>query len=191
VFRFRHSVGEERQQLKWVAFGVVLLGLGMAGMGLWDLAYGPISDDTGNLVTAAGLTIAPVSIGIAVLRYRLYDIGRIISRTLTYGLVTAVLAGAFGGLVFVLRGLLPGRGSLAVAASTLAVAAVFNPLRRRTQRWVDRRFNRSSYDRARLVEEFSDRLRTEVDMEGLGRGLEAVAAASMQPASVSLWVRSK
>lgn len=189
VIRYRRAVGEERQQLKWVALGVVVLGLGLLGTTLWGVVGGALSDDTGNFLTALSLTVVPISIGIAVLRFRLYDIDRIISRTVTYGAVTAILAGGYAGLVFLLRGLFPGQGSIAVAGSTLAVAALFNPLRRRTQMLVDQRFNRSQYDGARVIEEFAQRLRTEVDLDELGRDLRAAAVASMQPASVSLWLR--
>lgn len=192
VVRFRRAVGDERQQLKWVAFGVVLLGLGVAGSVLWELANGSgeISDDTENLIIALSLTMVPISIGIAILRFRLYDIDRIISRTVSYGVVSVLLAGAYVGLVFVLRDLLPLEGGVPVAASTLAVAALFNPLRRRVQTFVDRRFNRSRYDAARTIEAFSQRLGTEVDLDELGRDLQAVAAESMQPTSVSLWLRA-
>ena len=159
IVRYRRAVAEEKQQLKWVAFGVVVLALGVAGTVVWDMVNGSaeLSDDTGNLVTALSITVVPISIGMAILRYRLYDIDRIISRTVSYGAVTALLAGTYAGLVFVLRDLLPSQGgSLAVAASTLAVAALFNPLRRRVQAFVDRRFNRSRYDLSRTIEAFSN-----------------------------------
>jgi len=192
VVRYRRSVGEERQQLKWAALGVVALGAGVAGSSLWELVNGAgeVSADTENLIISISLTMVPISIGIAILRYRLYDIDRIISRTVSYGLLTAVLAGSYIGLVFVLRDLLPFQGGLPVAASTLAVAALFNPLRRRVQSLVDRRFNRSHYDRARTIEAFSQRLRTEVDLDELARDLQAVATESMQPTSISLWLRA-
>ena len=191
VVRYRRAVGEERQQLKWVAFGVVLLGLGIAGSVLWELANGSaeLSDDTENLIISLSLTIVPVAIGFAILRYRLYDIDRIISRTLSYGVLTVLLAGAYVGLVFVLRELLPFQGSLPVAISTLGVAAAFNPLRRKVQAFVDQRFNRSRYDAARVIDGFSRRLRTEVDLDQLGHDLLGVAAESMQPASMALWLR--
>ena len=152
IVRYRQSAGEERQQLKWVALGVVVLALCLAGTVVWD----GLTDDTVNLVIALALTVVPISIGMAILRYRLYDIDRIISRTVSYGAVTALLAGTYVALVFVLGDLLPSRGnSLVVAASTLAVAGLFNPLRRRVQDFVDRRFNRSRYDLSRTIEAFS------------------------------------
>ena len=178
--------------MKWVAFGVVVLAIGVAGTVVWDMVNGTteLSDDTGNLVTALSITVVPISIGMAILRFRLYDIDRIISRTVSYGAITALLAGTYAGLVFVLRDLLPSQGgSLAVAASTLAVAALFNPLRRRVQAFVDRRFNRSRYDLSRTIDAFSQRLRTEVDLDQLGRDLQTVAAESMHPKSMSLWLR--
>ena len=191
VVRYRRAVGEERQQLKWVALGVVLLGLGVFGSAMWELVNGPaeLSDDTENLIIAVSLTMVPISIGFAILRYRLYDIDRIISRTLSYGVLTVLLAGAYVGLVFVLRELLPFQGSLPVAISTLGVAAAFNPLRRKVQSFVDQRFNRSRYDAARVIDRFSGRLRTEVDLDQLGHDLLGVAAESMQPASIALWLR--
>ncbi len=192
IVRYRRAVAEEKQQLKWVAFGVVVLALGVAGTVVWDMVNGSaeLSDDTGNLVTALSITVVPISIGMAILRYRLYDIDRIISRTVSYGAVTALLAGTYAGLVFVLRDLLPSQGgSLAVAASTLAVAALFNPLRRRVQAFVDRRFNRSRYDLSRTIEAFSQRLRTEVDLDQLGRDFQDVAGESMHPKSMTLWLR--
>jgi len=192
IVRYRRAVGEEKQQLKWVAFGVAVLAIGVAGTVVWDMVNGSaeLSDDTGNLVIALSLTVVPITIGLAILRYRLYDIDRIISRTVSYGAVTALLAGTYAGLVFMLRDLLPSQGSsLAVAASTLAVAALFNPMRRRIQGLVDRRFNRSRYDLARIIEGFAERLRTEVDLDQLGRDLRLVASQSMHPRSIALWMR--
>lgn len=191
VVRYRSSEGEERQQLKWVAFGVVLLGLAVAASVLWELANGvaELSDDTENLVIAVALTMVPVSVGVAILRFRLYDIDRIISRTVSYGVVVALIAAVFFGSVTLLGSLLPTESPLAVAASTLSVAALFNPLRRSVQKFVDKRFNRSRFDAARTIEAFSQRLRTEVDLDELGSDLQAVAAETMQPMSISLWLR--
>jgi hypothetical protein len=192
IVRYRQAMPEERQQLKWVALSVVVLAIGVAGTVVWDMANGSteLSDDTGNLVIALSLTVVPVSIGMAILRYRLYDIDRIISRTVSYAVVTVLLGSAFAGLVFVLGGLLPTQGgSLVVAASTLTVAGLFNPLRRRVQSIVDRRFNRSRYDLSRTIEAFAQRLNTEVDLDQLGRDLQVVAAESMHPKSMSLWLR--
>ena len=191
VVRYRSSVGEERQQLKWVAFGVVILGVGVAASVLWELINGTaeLSDDTENLVIALSLTMIPVSIGVAILRFRLYDIDRIISRTVSYGVVVALIAAVFFGSATLLGSLLPSDSPLSVAASTLSVAALFNPLRRRVQRFVDKLFNRSKYDAGLTMDAFSARLRTEVDLDQLAGDLQAVAAETMQPTSLALWLR--
>lgn len=191
VVRYRSAVGEERQQLKWVAFGVVILGAGVATSVLWELINGTaeLSDDTENLVIAVSLTMIPVSIGVAILRFRLYDIDRIISRTVSYGVVVALIAAVFFGSATLLGSLLPNDSPLSVAASTLSVAALFNPLRRRVQRFVDKLFNRSRYDAGRTMDAFSARLRTEVDLDQLARDLQAVAVETMQPTSLALWLR--
>ncbi|HVR78543.1 MAG TPA: hypothetical protein VMS99_09150 [Acidimicrobiia bacterium] len=191
VVRYRSSVGEERQQLKWVASGVVILGVGVAASVLWELINGvaELSDDTENLVIAVSLTMIPISIGVAILRFRLYDIDRIISRTVSYGVVVALIAAVFFGSVTLLGSLLPDDSPLSVAASTLSVAALFNPLRRKVQRFVDKLFNRSRYDAGRTIDAFSARLRSEVDLDQLARDLQGVAAETMQPASLALWLR--
>jgi hypothetical protein len=157
VVRFRRARGLERQQLKWLAYAVVVatvaLLLASREWAGWAVA---------EVVALVAGGFIPVAIGIAILRYRLFDIDRLISRTLVYGLLTALLAGVYATGVFVVGRLLDpatGDSALAVAASTLAVAALFQPLRRRIQRLVDRRFNRSRYDAARTVEAFSGRLR--------------------------------
>jgi hypothetical protein len=191
VVRYRSSGGEERQQLKWVAFGVVILGVGVAASVLWELINGvaELSDDTENLVIAVSLTMIPISIGVAILRFRLYEIDRIISRTVSYGAVVALIAAVFFGSVTLLGSLLPDDSPLSVAASTLSVAALFNPLRRKVQRFVDKLFNRSRYDAGRTIDAFSARLRSEVDLDQLARDLQGVAAETTQPASLALWLR--
>jgi hypothetical protein len=136
--------------------------------------------------------LIPVSVAVAVFKYRLYDIDRLINRTLVYGLLTALLIGVYAGLVFLLGGLLDpatGDSALAVAASTLAVAALFQPARRRVQELVDRRFNRRRYDAARTLERFSGRLRDQVDLDTLSAELLGVVDHTVQPASASLWLR--
>jgi hypothetical protein len=162
LIRFRRARGLERQQLEWLAYAVavptVALLLTSRPWAGWALA---------EIVTLVAVGFIPVAIGIAILRYRLYAIDRLISRTLTYGLLTALLAGVYVIGVFVAGRLLnpaTGGSALAVAASTLAVAALVQPLRRSIQRLVDRRFNRSRYDAARTVEAFSGRLREEIDL---------------------------
>ena len=145
-----------------------------------------------QVVALVAVGFIPVAIGVAILRYRLFDIDRLISRTLVYGLLTALLAGIYVTGVFVAGRLLDpaqGRSGLAVAASTLAVAALFQPLRHRIQKLVDRRFNRSRYDAARTVEAFSGRLREEIDLDSLSVELLTVVDQTVQPARVSLWLR--
>jgi hypothetical protein len=186
--RFRRSRGQQRQQLKWLAYGGAFLAaiivadlVSLDPPGLWDIALETLS-----------FAALYLGVGVAVLRYRLYEIDRLINRTLVYGLVTALLAGVYAAGVFALGNLLnpAGGGSeLAVAASTLAVAALFQPARRRVQAMVDRRFNRARYDAARTVEAFSARLRDQVDLDSLATELVSVADQTMQPTSVSLWLR--
>jgi hypothetical protein len=131
----------------------------------------------------------PVAVGAAILRYRLYDLDRIISRTLAYGLLTVLLGSAYAGVVLGLGRLLPQGSSLVVAGATLAVAAVFQPARRRVQTVVDRRFNRRHYDAAQTIEAFSARLRDEIDLDTLSAELLAVVDQTMQPTRASLWLR--
>jgi len=142
-----------------------------------------------SVLAATMLAGLPVAIGVAILRYRLYDIDRIVSRTVGYGVVTGLLVGVYVGLVTGVSRLTPGGSSLAVAASTLAVAALFQPVRRRVQSVVDRRFNRSRYDAARTIDAYSARLREQVDLDSVHRDLLAVVRGTMQPASVGLWLR--
>nr|MDQ3610057.1 hypothetical protein [Actinomycetota bacterium] len=148
VRRYRRSRGVERQQLRWVAFGGYCAGAGLA----LGTAAGVILPDGASIFVVFGLSAIPVCVGVAVLRYRLYDLGRVVSRTLSYTVVTALLVGVYLLLVTSLARLLPDSSSLAVAASTLAVAALFQPLRRRVQTAVDHRFNRARYDADRTIE---------------------------------------
>jgi hypothetical protein len=185
--RLRHGRGRERQQVKWLAYAGVL---GVAVL-VVHLLWEPVGLVSAVLL-AASLWAIYLAIGIAVFRYRLYDIDRLINRTLVYGLLTAILALVYAGGVFVVGQLLnPARGEsgLAVAASTLAVAALFRPLRRRVQTVVDRRFNRRRYDAAKTVAAFSGRLREHIDLETLSTELLAVVDQTMQPTRVSVWLR--
>jgi hypothetical protein len=143
------------------------------------------------VLAAVGTCVAllPLATGAAILRYRLYDLDRIISRTLAYGLLTVLLGLGYAGVVLGLGRLLPQGSSLAVAAATLAVAAVFQPARRRVQQTVDRRFNRRRYDAARTIAAFSDRLREQVDLDTLSADVLAVVDHTMQPTRASLWLR--
>jgi hypothetical protein len=148
----------------------------------------------GAVIAALWLMGIPVAIGVALLRYHLFDIDRLINRTLVYGLLTAVLAGLYAGLVLILGQLFSGIGaeppSWAVAGATLTVAALFQPARRRIQTAVDRRFNHRKYDAAKTVEAFSARLREEIDLDTLSAELLAVVNQTMQPTKASLWLRS-
>jgi hypothetical protein len=186
VARFRRARGVERQQLRWVAFGAALVAVAAA------LVLAAIATETMALFSWAFgvcVTILPLAIGAAILRYRLYDLDRIVSRTLAYGLLTVVLGLGYAGVVLLLGQLLGRESSLAVAGATLAVAAVFQPARRRVQRLVDRRFNRRRYDAARTIQGFSVRLRQQVDLDALTAQLLAVVDQTMQPTQVSLWLR--
>ncbi|HKQ03124.1 MAG TPA: hypothetical protein VJ735_22605 [Actinomycetes bacterium] len=186
VLRFRSSRGVERQQMRWVAAGVAgaVAGLLVALPGGLGLAPNAIS-----YIVFPALLCPPVAIGVAVLRYRLYDLDRVISRTLTYGLLTVLLGLGYAALVLGLGRLLPEGSSLVVAAATLAAAALFQPLRRRVQQLVDRRFNRRRYNAARTVEGFATRLRDQVDLDALHGELLAVVDQTMQPTRASLWLR--
>jgi hypothetical protein len=187
VVRFRRAGGVERQQLRWVALAAALMVpaavLVLAGMAL-------AATDVVTWAITAWLAGLPLAIGAAVLRYRLYDLDRIVSRTLAYGLLTLLLGGGYAAVVLGLGQLL-GRdsSSLVVAAATLAVAAAFQPARRRIQRLVDRRFNRRRYDAARTVDAFAARLREQVDLDALSAELLAVVDQTMQPTMASLWLR--
>jgi peptidoglycan/LPS O-acetylase OafA/YrhL len=186
VGRFRRARGIERQQLRWVAFATVLVAL-LAVVHLTALALGTYA--LAPVVGGLNPPILSAAIGAAVLRYRLYDLDRIISRTLAYGLLTLLLAGAYAVVALGLGQLLGRDSSLAVAGATLAVAALFQPARRRIQAAVDRRFNRRRHDAARTIAAFSSRLREQVDLDTLTAELLAVLDQTMQPTSVSLWLR--
>jgi hypothetical protein len=186
VLRFRASRGVERQQLRWVAAGAAgaVVGLVVSVPSGVGIAPHWIS----NIIYPA-LLCPPLAVGVAVLRYRLYDLDRVISRTLTYGLLTVLLALGYAAVVLGLGRLLPEGSSLAVAAATLAAAALFQPLRGRVQRLVDRRFNRRRYDATRTVDRFAARLRDQVDLDALRGELLAVVDQTMQPTRASLWLR--
>jgi hypothetical protein len=187
VVRFRRARGVERQQLRWVVLAAALTGVGMLASVVLVVGGNEILVGWVGGVCVAFL---PLAIGAAVLRYRLFDLDRIISRTLAYGLLTVLLGGGYAGVVLGLGQLFGHDSSLVVAAATLAVAAVFQPARRRVQRAVDRRFNRRRYDTAQTIQAFSARLRQQVDLEALTAELLAVVEQTMQPTQVSLWLRS-
>ena len=179
--RWRRSDDVERHQLKW--FFVSAVGLLVA----FVISFADLNQVVNEVVFATGLTGVWVAIAVAVLKYRLYDIDRIISRTVSYAVVIAVLAAVYVGLVTAIGSRF--RGSPSVAASTLAVAALFNPLRKRVQRWVDRRFNRSAYDTEQVMDAFVGSLRDEVDADEVIGGWVEVVAETMQPSMVAAWVR--
>jgi hypothetical protein len=189
VLRFRRSRGVTRLQMKWLAMSGVAFALAMlVSSVLFQLGY----HDAGNVPVLLALVSIPIFAGEAMLRRRLYDVDLVINRTLVYGLLTATLAGLYVGSVLLLQLALDSvtsDSSLAVAVSTLAVAAAFRPARTRIQSVVDRRFYRHKYDAARTLEEFSARLREQVDLDALGGELRGVVAETMQPAHVSLWLR--
>ena len=186
VLRFRRAKGVERQQLRWLAVGAALAAVAL----LAAVAAGAMGNES-VVLTAVGICVAllPLATGAAILRYRLYDLDRIISRTLAYGLLTALLGLGFAGIVLGLGRLLPQDSSLAVAAATLAVAALFQPARRRIQQTVDRRFNRRRYDAAKTIEQFSSRLHQQIDLSTLTAELLAVADRTVEPTTASLWLR--
>lgn len=201
VYRYwRISGPEQRQQTKWVVFGI---SAAMAGFLLTVLFYetisltrqpGPLEEMIGETIVYGFLLLIPISIGVAILRSRLYDIDLLISRTLVYGTLTVTLVLAYFGSVALLGGLVSGftgqTSQITVVASTLAVAVLFNPLRRRIQAFIDRLFYRSRYDARKTLESFSTKLREETDLEALNGELLAVVRETMQPAHVSLWLRA-
>jgi hypothetical protein len=202
VVRFRRSRGQERQQLKWLAYAAAMLGVGVLGRELVAIleqlgwVRSPSTRPVGAVLAGLailGVTALPVTAGIAILKYRLYEIDRIINRTLVYGLLTALLAAVYAGLVLSIGQLSGGIGteppSGAVAGATLAVAALFQPARRRIQQAVDRRFNRRKYNAAQTIQAFSTRLREQVDLDTLSSELLAVVNQTMEPTQVSFWLR--
>jgi hypothetical protein len=189
LLRFRRARGQQRQQLKWLAYGGALSGV-LIVSDLFSLVA-PHPLDT--LLETLAFGALYVGVGMAVLRYRLYDIDRLINRTLVYGLLTALLGAIYAGVVLILGQRFGGTGakppSWAVASATLAVAALFQPARRRIQQGVDRRFNRRRYNAAKTIEAFSARLREEIDLDTLSAELLAVVDHTMEPTTVSLWLR--
>jgi hypothetical protein len=181
VLRFRASSGVGRQQLRWVAAGAVV-----AVAALLPL---PGKAELPEAATFVGVLAVPVAVAVAVLRYRLWDLDRLVSRTITYALLTGLLILPYLLIVPVATRLAAGAGNLAVAAATLTVAALFAPLRRRVQQVVDRRFNRRRYDAARTVATFAARLREQVDLDALSAELLAVVDQTVQPTQASLWLR--
>jgi hypothetical protein len=185
LLRFRRSRGAEREQLKWFVFAATLVGLSLTASILFPAFE---RSALSGIVLGLAITWIPVASGIAITRYHLYDIDRIINRTLVYGVLTVLLGAVYVGVVVGL-GTLVGQSTLLVAASTLLVAALFRPARRRIQALIDRRFYRRKYDAARTLEAFTARLREEVDLDSLTGDLVGIVRDTMQPAQASLWLR--
>jgi hypothetical protein len=179
---FRRSSGERRQQLKWLLAGSAVT---PAGLGLAVLLRG---SPWANVIGVIAFLALPVSIGVAVLRYRLFDIDRIVSRTLAYAIVTGLLVGVYAGLVLLTTEVFGFHTPVAVAASTLAAAALFTPVRRRVQRLVDRRFNRARYDAETTVAAFADRLKDAVNLDAARDDLAKTVHQALEPAHLSVWV---
>jgi hypothetical protein len=193
VVRVRRAAGTERQQLRWIAASfAVLMSAVVSGFVIASLV--PDSDiGLAWIPATVAFPTVPIAIGIAVLRYRLYDIDRIISRTISYGVVTAMLVAVYAGSILVLQGPLgaiTGGDTVAVAASTLAAAALFQPVRRRTQAAVDHRFNRARYDAERTIDALAARLRDEMDLPIVRSAVVDAVARSVEPTAASLWLRS-
>ena len=191
VQAWRRADGERRQQLKWLATGAAV---SMAAITIGVVGPTLAGARTPALVQAAGvivglfITALPVGIGVGILKYRLYEIDRIISRTLAYAIVTGLLIGLYVGVVLLATQVFRFHGTVAVAASTLAAAAVFHPLRRRVQQVVDQRFNRARYDAEQTVAAFAARLKDEVDLDSVLADLAGVVQQALEPAHLSVWV---
>jgi hypothetical protein len=192
--RLRHAGSIERQQIEWFAYATVVV---ISGVILKNIVYPTVGVMwvwwVGLILTAVGVVSSPVAMGVAIFRYRLYQIDIIINRTLVYALLTATLVALYLGVIVVMQSffviLIGEKSTLAVVASTLLIAAVFSPLRHRIQSFIDRRFYRSKYDVRKTLETFSTQLRNETDLDALNDDLVGVVKETMQPAHISLWLR--
>ena len=180
VLSWRGSSGERRQQLKWLASGAAVCGV----LGIWAVSINSALWE----VLILGFAALPISIGVGILKYRLYEIDRIISRTLAYAIVTGLLVGVYAGLVLLATRVMTVHTPVAVAAATLAAAALFAPVRRRVQRVIDRRFNRARYDADRTLAAFAGRLTEAVDLDSVRDDLAATVRTALEPAHVSVWI---
>jgi hypothetical protein len=181
AFRYRRAGTAERAQLKWLVYAAAVIVVA-------ELASAPIaSTNLQNAISSGAIALVPLAIGVAVLRYRLYDIDRIVSRTLAYAIVTGLLIGIYAGLVLLATEVLGIHSAVAVAAATLAAAALFNPVRRRVQHRVDRRFNRARYDADETVAAFATRLKDAVDLDTVRADLTTVVQTALEPAQVWVW----
>jgi MFS family permease len=188
VPRYRHAAGERRQQLKWLYSGAVVLVISVFAAALASGSTSGRAELVSNLITPLGFLAFAACFAVAVLRYRLYEIDRIISRVISYAIITAVLAGIFAGLVLLATLVHPFKSSVAVAAATLAAAALFNPLRRRVQHAVDRRFNRARYNADQAVAAFAARLKDAVDLDSVRDDLAGIVTETLEPAHISVWI---
>jgi small basic protein len=185
VLSFRRASGERRQQLKWLGAGGAVAIAVLFTTIIWSSAPGFV----GNVLLPIALMALPLSIGVGILRYRLYEIDRLVSRTLAYAILTGLLVGVFIGLVALSTDTLALSGRVGVAASTLAAAALFNPLRKRIQHLVDRRFNRARYDAEATVAAFTARLRDAVELDTIRADLLAAVTRAVEPTHASLWIK--
>ena len=187
--RYRRAGTIERAQLKWLLYAVGLIILALAGEVLAERIMGPgnATNNLQNALTTGSVALVALAIGIAVLRYRLYDIDRIISRTVAYAIITGLLIGVYAGLVLLATQVLGIHSAVAVAAATLIAAALFAPVRRRVQHRVDRRFNRARYDAETTVAAFAGRLKDAVDLDTVRTDLASVVQAALEPAHVTVW----
>jgi hypothetical protein len=193
VLSWRRASGERRQQLKWLMSGAAVCMTAVAliaVVGTLDTSASPALVAVFDFVTV-GIAALPVSVGVAILKYRLYDIDRIISRTLAYAIVTGLLVGVYAGLVLLATEVLQVHSTVAVAAATLVAAALFNPMRRRVQRRVDRRFHRARYDADQMVALFAGRLKDTVDLDSVRDDLAGVVHQALEPAHVSVWINDR
>jgi hypothetical protein len=188
VPRYRHATGERRQQLKWLYSGAVALVISVFAGALASGSSSGLANLVSNLITPLGFLAFAACFAVAVLKYRLYEIDRIVSRVISYAIITAVLAGTFAGLVVLATVVLSFKSSVAVAAATLAAAALFNPLRKRVQHAVDRRFNRARYNAGQAVAVFAARLKDAVDLESVRDDLAGVVNQTLEPAHISVWI---
>jgi hypothetical protein len=189
VVAWRASSGDRRAQLKWLALGSVVLVVSCVVILLKGDGASTGSRVAADLATL-GIAVLPLAFAVAILRYRLYEIDRLISRTLSYAVLTGLLVGVFAGVVLLTTRVLPFSSPVAVAASTLAAVVLFSPLRRRVQQLVDRRFNRGRYDAEALAARFGARLRDAVDPETVAAELAGTATSSVEPTHVSVWIRT-
>ena len=186
---YRRASGDRRQQLKWMLAGsassglCLVISLSFSGGSTSGIARAV------SVVVTVGLLALPASMGVAILRYRLFDIDRIVSRTLAYALITGLLVGVYAGIVLLVTQVRSITSTVAVAGATLAAAALFNPLRRRVQRIVDRRFNRARYDADRTVAAFAARLKDAMDLDDARAELLTIIDRSLEPTHVSVWIR--